>query len=113
MNHFPSNVKILSTQRYIDGGKSSGNFDNFNLALHVNDRRDNVLENRKILITRYDLPSEPLWINQTHSSTCVDAASIKTIVDADASYSSKPGIVCGIMTADCLPIFVTCREYYP
>jgi YfiH family protein len=110
MNHFPSNVKILSTQRYIDGGKSSGNFDNFNLALHVNDRRDNVLENRKILITRYDLPSEPLWINQTHSSTCVDAASIKTIVDADASYSSKLGTVCGIMTADCLPIFVSNKD---
>ena len=110
MNHFPNNVKLLSTQRNINGGKSTGNLENFNLALHVNDRRENVLENRKILIAHYDLPSEPLWINQTHSSTCVDAASIKTIVDADASYSSKPGIVCGIMTADCLPIFVTNKD---
>ena len=110
MNHFPSNVKLVSTQRYIDGGKSSGNFDNFNLALHVNDSRKNVLENRKILKVQFDLPSDPVWINQTHSSTCIDAASIKQIVDADASYSSKLGIVCAVMTADCLPIFVSNKD---
>ena len=110
MNHFPSNVKLLSTQRYIDGGKSSGNFDNFNLAIHENDSRKNVLENRKILKVQFDLPSDPVWINQTHSSTCIDAASIEKNVDADASYSSKLGIVCAIMTADCLPIFVSKKD---
>ena len=45
-------------------------------------------------------------MNQTHSSICVDAASIKTTFEADASYSSKAGVVCGILTADCLPVFV-------
>ena len=110
MNHFPSNVKLLSTQRYIYGGKSSGNFDNFNLALHVNDSRVNVIENRKILKVQFDLPSDPVWINQTHSSTCIDAGSIKKIVQADASYSSKLGIVCGVMTADCLPLFVSNKD---
>ena len=110
MNHFPSNVKLLSTQRYIDGGKSSGNFDNFNLALHVNDSQVNVLENRKILKVQFDLPSDPVWINQTHSSTCIDATSIKKNMDADASYSSELGIVCAIMTADCLPIFVSKKD---
>jgi len=110
MNYFPGNVKLLSTQRFIDGGRSSGNFENFNLALHVNDSKDRVLDNRKILKVHYDLPSEPVWINQTHSSKCVDASSIKTIVEADASYSSKLGIVCGIMTADCLPVFVSKKD---
>ena len=110
MNHFPNNVKILSSKRYIYGGKSSGNFDNFNLALHVNDSRVNVIENRKTLKVQFDLPSDPVWINQTHSSTCIDAASIKKIVRADASYSSKLGIVCGIMTADCLPLFISNKD---
>jgi len=110
MNYFPGNVKLLSTQRFIDGGRSSGNFENFNLALHVNDSKDRVLDNRKILKVHYDLPSEPVWINQTHSSKCVDASSIKTAVEADASYSSKLGIVCGIMTADCLPVFVSKKD---
>ena len=110
MNHFPGNVKFISTQRYIDGGKSSGNFDNFNLALHVNDNQANVLENRKILKVQFDLPADPVWINQTHSSTCIDATSLKKNVQADASYSSKLGIVCGIMTADCLPLFVSNKD---
>ena len=34
---FPKNVRLLSTERYVDGGKSLGGFENFNLALHVND----------------------------------------------------------------------------
>lgn len=106
MNYFPHNVKLISTKRFIDGGKSSGCFGNFNLALHVKDNFDNVSENRKILKVHYDLPSEPIWMNQTHSSICVDAASIKTTFEADASYSSKAGVVCGILTADCLPVFV-------
>ena len=106
MNDFPANVKLLSTQRFFNGGKSSGNFENFNLALHVNDNSDRVLENRKMLKFHYDLPSDPIWINQTHSSICVDASSIKANIEADASYSSKVGIVCAIMTADCLPVFV-------
>jgi len=110
MNKFPDNVMLLSTQRFIDGGKSSGNFENFNLALHVNDGKDRVFENRKMLKLNYDLPSEPVWINQTHSSICVDATSIKTIVEADASYSSKEGVVCGILTADCLPVFVSKKD---
>ena len=110
MNFFPKNVKFLSTQRFIEGGKSSGNFENFNLALHVNDKRDNVLENRKILKSYYGLPSEPVWINQTHSSICINAASINSMVEADASYTSKSGVVCGIMTADCLPVFVSKQD---
>ena len=41
------------------------NFENFNLALHVNDKRESVLENRSILKDYYELPSDPVWINQT------------------------------------------------
>tara|TARA_B110000008_G_scaffold248683_1_gene260900 strand:- start:660 stop:1385 length:726 start_codon:yes stop_codon:yes gene_type:complete len=107
MNNFPINVKLLSTQRFVDGGKSADNFENFNLALHVNDSKINVLENRNILKDHYDLPSDPVWLNQTHSSICVDAALTNTLIEADASYTSNAGIVCGIMTADCLPVFVS------
>ena len=107
MGRFPSNVNLLSSQRFIDGGRSTGNFENFNLALHVNDSQDNVLENRKILRDRFDLPSEPAWINQTHSSICIDASITNTIIEADASYTSKAGVVSAIMTADCLPVFVS------
>ena len=110
MNHFPSNVKLLSTQRFIEGGKSTNNFENFNLALHVNDNPDRVLENRKILKKKYDLPSEPQWISQVHSSKCIDAANIDSTIEADASFTSKVGVVCAIMTADCLPVFISNKD---
>ena len=56
MSLFPENVNFLSTARYIKGGRSTGNFVNFNLALHVNDKTDSVLENRSILRDYYELP---------------------------------------------------------
>ena len=87
MNYFPRNVKLVSTQRFIDGGRSSGGFDNFNLALHVNDDRKNVFANRSLLKKYYELPSDPVWINQIHSSLCIDALSVDSLIKADASYT--------------------------
>ena len=110
MNLFPNNIKLLSTPRFLDGGSSKNNFKNFNLALHVNDKESHVLANRSLLLSQYRLPSNPKWINQTHSNISVNADSITTIIDADASYSKKIGTVCGILTADCLPVFVSNKE---
>ena len=110
MIFFPSNIKLLSTPRLIEDGSSKGNFDNFNLALHVDDEQSSVLANRDLLSRRYNLPSTPVWINQTHSNVSVDADSLSSIVDADASYSRKLGTVCGVLTADCLPVFICNKE---
>ena len=110
MNFFPSNIKLISTPRLLESGSSRGNFDNFNLALHVGDEQASVLSNRALLSKHYNLPSAPAWINQTHSKITVDADSISSIVNADASYSKKLGTVCGVLTADCMPVFVSNRE---
>jgi len=110
MNPFPKNVNFISTKRYLAGGRSKENFENFNLALHVNDRSDRVLKNRSILKDYYGIPSNPIWINQTHSSICIDASSNKRIDEADASFTINPGVVCAILTADCLPVFVSKKD---
>mgnify|MGYP000035208202 FL=1 len=110
MNFFPNNIRLLSTPRLLEGGNSKGNFENFNLALHVDDEQGAVLANRDLLLSHYKLPSKPVWINQTHSNLSVNADSISSIVDADASYSKKIGTVCGVLTADCLPIFMSNKE---
>ncbi len=110
MSIFPNNVNFLSTERFVKGGKSSASFKNFNLALHVNDEKENVLANRSLLKKHYGLPSDPIWVNQTHSSICVDALFVDSKVEADASYTSKSGVVCGIMTADCLPVFISKKD---
>ena len=110
LSSFPDNVKLLSTPRFLDGGKSKHNFGNFNLALHVNDEKNIVLANRDLLLRKYDLPSAPVWINQIHSNISVDADLILSVIDADATYSKKNGTVCGVLTADCLPVFVCNKE---
>ena len=110
MNFFPSNVKLISTPRFIDGGKSKNNFANFNLALQINDEKNAVLANRELLLDHNNLPSAPVWIKQIHSNISVNADIISSVVEADASYSNNIGTVCGVLTADCLPIFVSNKE---
>ena len=110
MNLFPSNVKLLSTSRFLVGGRSKNNFANFNLALQINDEKNAVLANRELLLDQYNLPSAPVWIKQVHSNISVNADIISSVVEADASYSNNIGTVCGVLTADCLPIFVSNKE---
>jgi len=110
MNLFPNNVKLISTLRFLEGGSSQGNFENFNLAFHIKDKPNHVLANRILLASHYNLPSSPVWVNQVHSNICVNAELISSKVDADASYTREPGIVCAVLTADCLPIFVSNKK---
>jgi len=103
---FPDNVKFISTPRFIEGGAGADCFGNFNLALHVGDEPGAVSANRKFLEKHYKLPSSPQWINQTHSSVCIRLDSKFSSSEADASYSRTSGVVCGVLTADCMPVFV-------
>jgi YfiH family protein len=106
---FPDNVSIVSTSRYIDGGKSVGRYSNFNLGIYVGDDTSSVQLNRDLLSKLYKLPSEPRWLKQVHSSVCVDDDSVH-IDCADASVTTECGLVCVILTADCLPIFACSRD---
>ena len=110
MSVFPDNVKYLSTPRIIEGGLSAGNYRNFNLALHVGDEESSVNANRKLLLERYNLPSEPRWIKQTHSNICRRTEKKHVITEADASYTKQRGLVCAVLTADCLPVFVSNKQ---
>ena len=103
---FPDNVKFISTPRYIEGGAGADCFGNFNLAMHVGDESSAVSTNRELLGKHYKLPSSPKWINQTHSSVCIRLDSKFSSAEADASYSRISGVVCGVLTADCMPVFV-------
>lgn len=101
----PANVKSLQTTR--TGGVSTSPYDSFNLGSHVGDNPLAVSRNRMLLSPL--LPSEPLWLNQTHGLTVVDVAQAGCLPEADASVSTHPGAVCVVMTADCLPILL-CNE---
>jgi len=109
----PDNVSAVSSFRY--GGVSAAPYHGrnpfdggLNLAMHVGDKPEAVLQNRKLL--RQFLPAEPAWLNQVHSNIVVDAASIHEIPDADASLSIKSKVVCVAQTADCLPVLLCDTE---
>ena len=104
----PGNIKAVSTLR--SGGCSKGCFGSLNLGLHVGDDAGSVAENRDRLKIWLKLPSDPLWLNQVHGTGIIDAARAMSRQSADASYSFKPGVVCSIMTADCLPILFYNRK---
>lgn len=103
----PEKVHALTTQ--ISGGFSLGDYSSFNLAAHVGDDPVAVKANRLRLLNELQLPAEPVWLDQIHSNTVIHAdatqASDAKPVAADASVSATPGVVCAVLTADCLPVF--------
>lgn len=55
---------------------------------------------------RFSLPSSPVWLNQTHSATAIEALPEHLKLTADASYTNQLNRVCVVLTADCLPILL-------
>lgn len=96
----PANVKALQTTR--TGGISQAPYESLNFGAHVNDDAIAVAKNRQLL-SPY-LPSEPVWVNQVHGIEVIDAAKSTCMQNADASFTTKPNVVCVTMTADCLPV---------
>lgn len=103
----PPQVQARVTTR--DGGVSAGPYADFNLAMHVGDARSAVDANRARLASALALPAAPRWLTQVHGSRCVDAATVRDDVEADASCAFRPGVVCAVLTADCLPVLLCDR----
>jgi polyphenol oxidase len=102
----PANVKTLQTTR--NGGVSRMPWASFNLGDHVGDDPAAVAANRRAL--REALPGEPLWLRQVHGIVAVDADRKPKTGEADAAFARRPGTVCVVMTADCLPVLLCDRR---
>jgi polyphenol oxidase len=100
----PKSIKTLVSTR--KGGVSQHPFDTLNLGDHVGDRVTDVLANRDIFTSH--LPTEPLWLIQTHgvvvSTPQSRLSNHGSEIAADASVTNIPDEVLVIMTADCLPV---------
>ena len=87
------------------GGVSAGCYGSLNLALHVGDDRDLVLENRSIAVRKFALPADPVYVTQVHGTDVLwgeDAG--QGAPEGDALVTCKRGLPLAIMTADCLPV---------
>jgi hypothetical protein len=98
----PANVRAVQTTRI--GGVSVEPYASLNLGGHVGDDPAAVAQNRVLL--RAKLPADPVWLKQVHGNIVADGDSAGGVPEADASVAHKPGKVCAVMTADCLPLLL-------
>lgn len=103
----PASVRAVATTR--TGGGSRPPWASLNLGDHVGDDPAAVLRNRELLRDGLELPGDPVWLQQVHGTAVVDAARAGEGVAADASWTTSPGIVCAVLTADCLPVLLCNR----
>lgn len=85
-------------------------FDSFNLGDHVGDVDAAVIANRERLAAALALPVSAFgWVSQVHG---FEVASLprQSGTTADASVTRDTGVVCSILTADCLPVLFSDRS---
>ncbi|HCI52000.1 MAG TPA: peptidoglycan editing factor PgeF [Gallionella sp.] len=98
----PARVRAIQTTRL--GGMGIAPYGTLNLGMHVGDDAQVVANNRLLLDLL--LPSAPVWLKQVHGTVVADADGAVGIPVADASIARRSGAVCGVMTADCLPVLL-------
>ena len=110
----PKHIKAYTSTRL--SGFSQAPFGSFNLSLNTSDDPKAVQANRKQLINDLELPAQPFYLKQTHSTICIPSQKIALEtsqalnIEADASFTSQTNTVACILTADCLPILVCSRH---
>ncbi len=104
----PPGIRAASTTRR--GGVSEGRWATLNLGAHVGDDSAHVTANRASLARALRLPGAPVWLNQVHGSEVAILHGGEGALDADAAFTRVPGVVCAVMTADCLPVLFAARS---
>lgn len=96
----PESVLALQTTRYLD--------DDQQLDMHPAHSNQSQLD---YMCRKFNLPHTPALLSQVHGNHIIEYATQpndeQLSVQADACFTRKPGIICAIMTADCLPILLT------
>ena len=98
-------VRALMTTRH--GGVSTGAFASMNLRDGLGDDAAAVAQNLARLASA--VGASPVRLNQVHGArvvrvTAADAAPGAPQHDADACFTTEPGVVCSVQVADCLPV---------
>ncbi len=104
----PARVRAVTTTRH--GGVSRGSYRSLNLADHVGDDADDVRRNRLAVQQQLKLSAPPVWLHQIHGNSVLDAANCGEQPSGDASFSRQIGVVCAVLTADCLPVLFCDRQ---
>jgi YfiH family protein len=99
----PPNVRAWVTER-----GSAARYGTLNLATHVGDDSLVVAANRGRLRAALGLAAEPRWLEQVHGTRVLDLDRDEPSA-ADGAVTSRHGVVCAVLTADCLPVLLSDR----
>ena len=93
---------------------SGGLYASLNIGLGSKDETNAVAENRRRVADYFDLPGETLnTVYQVHGRTTVQVDGPwpgATPPQADAMVTDRPGVVLGILSADCTPVLLADAE---
>jgi len=98
----PSAVRAAFSTR--EGGVSIGPHAGLNLGRSSGDDMMAIDENRRLLAEHLGLPQAPPWLRQVHGTRVVEQPHAAPEPEADAAFTTQPGIVCCVQAADCLPV---------
>jgi YfiH family protein len=101
----PANIKAYTTLRQSNVGMKAPVYEtDVKKPSRIGDL------NRALLKEILQLPDEPLWLLQTHSTIALKCAAENHGKEADASFTDEPNKVCAVLTADCLPVLLCHRD---
>lgn len=100
---WPAPPGVVAGTTLRGGGASRGPYASLNLGAHVGDDPEAVRSNRRRFVDACGLPAEPPWLRQVHG-THVISGGAEPDQPADAIFGDRPGAVCAVLTADCLPV---------
>jgi polyphenol oxidase len=91
------------------GGVSSGIYAGLNVGLGSDDAQDAVAENRTLAIEHVERGAQLVTLHQVHSDVALTVTAPwpdKERPQADAMATDRPGLLLGILTADCTPVLL-------
>jgi len=104
----PATVRALTTLRH--GGVSEGPYRSLNFGQRTADSPAALAENLRRLSAAAQLTASPQWLIQVHGAHVCDLDTGSAERTADAAVTARPGVVCAIQTADCLPVLFAASD---
>jgi len=93
------------------GGISPHPYDSLNLSKENGDRIENILINKKLIADTFNFnPERLILLKQIHKDKVLVIENVsdlkRPVLEYDAIITNLHNIFCGILTADCIPIFI-------
>lgn len=121
MTCFHSHQHVTAGLTTRQGGHSEAPFDSLNMGLHVSDKKEDVLKNRRALAEEIGIPLSRWVIGEQVHGTEVAAVdqrnagagttSLETAVaNVDGLITNEKNLVLGAFYADCVPLYFSDSE---